>query len=83
MINKRQYVKPIALNLSGLAVIGYEPLGTCQNGYDPTTAFCTGGDAVDQRPTACNPNGLSPEIGGCSVGGNVSSSCNSGATIWE
>lgn len=78
MINKKQYVKPKALNISGLGVLGYEPLGICATGHDPTTSNCANGETPEQ-PHSCNPTGFTPLVGGCQAGGNVANVCGIGS----
>lgn len=89
-MTKKQYLKPKALNLSGLTVIGYNeigiggsnPLGSCANGTSPTGALCEGGSTVTQMG-GCSPTGISPTVGACSPsGGVVTSDCTSGTTIY-
>ena len=77
MNDRKQYIKPLALNLSGFGVVGQEPLGTCANGTSPTAATCGGGDFVTQDPL-CSPTGISPTLGRCSPGGAPDNDCISG-----
>ncbi len=78
-MTKKQYIKPRALNLSGLAVIGYEPLGFCGSGWDPSVADCPGGEGVTQEEVACYPQGFNPTEGDCGGGGHVSTGCGNGS----
>ncbi len=88
IMTKKQYIKPRALNLSGLAIIGFEgagigdpsPLGVCRNGSSPLSGdTCASGE----WPVAdsCNPQGWGPAVGGCNGGGNPSTleGCDAGS----
>ena len=79
MTNKKQYLRPRALNISGLGVLGYEPLGVCATGHDPTTVTCSYGEDPAQNPAACNPAGYSPNSGDCVGGGQVANICGIGS----
>ncbi len=83
---KKQYAKPRALNLSGLAVIGFNehvggpsPLGSCQHGSDPVSDTCAGGDSPTQDPTHCSPNGFLAQVGGCDSGTSAYANCGTGS----
>jgi hypothetical protein len=80
MNERKQYIKPHALNLSGFGVVGQEPLGICANGTMPTVANCPGGEQVEQNPDFCSPNGVFPSSGDCTPsGGNVINACLTGS----
>ena len=80
MNETKQYIKPVALNLSGFGVVGQEPLGICADGTMPTVANCPGGDSVSQLPQFCAPTGVFPETGDCTPsGGNVINACLAGS----
>jgi len=80
MTIRKQYIKPMALNLSGFGVVGQEPLGVCANGTMPTVSNCPGGEQVEQNPMFCSPNGILPDWGDCNPsGGNVVSGCSVGS----
>ncbi|MCD4702627.1 MAG: hypothetical protein K8S24_12305 [Candidatus Aegiribacteria sp.] len=80
MIERKQYTKPVALNLSGFGVVGQEPPGICANGTMPTVANCPGGSSVSQLEQFCSPTGVFPEYGDCDPsGGNVINACAAGS----
>ncbi len=79
MTERKVYLKPLAVNLSGFGVIGQEPLGTCANGTNPTVAYCVSGDGVLQSSESCSPTGMNPTAGFCSTGGNVENNCTWGS----
>lgn len=85
MIKKRRkeiYQPPYAQDLSGLGAIGQvKPMGTCENGTDPTSTWCTNGDSPRGNPSSdCSPTGNSPEYGGCNAGNDAMDKCNVGST---
>lgn len=75
MSDRKPYVKPQAMNLSGLGVVGTEFLGICASGNTPTTSTCTDGVNPYQTSMACQPTGYTPDIGGCKAGSNVANVC--------
>jgi hypothetical protein len=79
MSNRKPYIKPQAMNLSGLGVVGTEFLGICAGGSNPTTYTCANGDRPQQTSMACQPTGFTPDIGGCKAGGNVANVCSIGS----
>lgn len=80
MVNRKQYIKPQVLNLSGFGVVGQEPLGWCSTGHEPSVANCFNGTDVTQSEFACSPTGFGPEFGDCNPnGGNVMNICTTGS----
>ncbi len=88
MTNKKQYVKPRALDLSGLAVIGFNeigigdpsPLGSCQVGSNPTSDTCSpSGSSPTQDPAHCAPTGFLAQVGGCDTGTSAYANCGTGS----
>ena len=75
---KKSYTSPRAVDLSGLGVLGYEPLGVCATGHEPSTFTCSDGSDPTQ-PHACNPAGYSPLSGDCKSGGQVANVCGIGS----
>jgi len=77
-MTKKQYLKPVVLNLSGLSAIGYGSKGMCWGGSEPTTETCANGPDVTQEKT-CTPNGVAPDYGNCNEGGHVAVDCSIGS----
>ncbi len=80
MGDRRLYVTPEVVNISGFGVVGYEFLGFCSAGDTPTTNVCQNGNQVTQDPTACAPNGILPQYGRCITGSTVVTGCVSGSS---
>ncbi len=86
-MTKKQYIRPRALDLSGLAVIGFNeigigdpsPLGSCANGVDPVSDTCATGSSPTQDPTHCAPTGNLAQVGGCSAGTSAYANCGTGS----
>ena len=72
-IKKPQYEPPRARDLSALSVSGQGPAGACFNGYALTSGECRDGTAPVGG--TCYPNGVSPDIGYCTIGNVAVEGC--------
>ena len=72
---KKKYSIPRALDLSSLGVVGYDPIGICHGGWDPSTTVCSSGSKVTQAPASCYPTGNQPAHGRCTSGSAATSNC--------
>jgi len=79
MTDRKRYITPGVMNLSGFGVLGSGFLGICSGGSNPTTYTCANGDRPEQTSMACRPTGHSPDLGGCKAGGNVANACTHGS----
>lgn len=81
MNKRKQYIKPMALNLSGFGVTGQIPLGMCVDGSSPASDTCSDGAYPSSDPSACNPTGTFPQVGNCAVGDSVIYGCSAGSLV--
>lgn len=81
MIERKQYIKPLALNLSGFGVAGQIPLGMCVDDSSPASYTCSDGGALSSDPLSCNPNGNFPQVGNCNIGSSVIYGCSAGSLV--
>ena len=79
-IKRNEYKKPLARDLSGLSASGQEPEGICIAGSAPVSYTCQNGPAPTQTD-ACQPFGLMPTVGGCTIGNSPAQTCGGGSFV--
>lgn len=78
------YQSPKWHDLNQFNAIGQvSPEGICTAGGNPIYRTCAEGSLPEQPAEYCNPNGLAPQFGRCTLGGIAAEGCKGGSAVTQ